>query len=265
MRHVLGALRKTNHFLMPAYLVIVFLAVWQWLPTHGVVSPVFVTPLSGVFEAAAKLGALKVLLHIGISLRRMAVGFAISTALAMPVGFALAGAVPRLVKILMPLMTFLSTIPPFILFPIFMVLIGPGEKGIYLVIFWSAFWPILFTSMQGVGEIDARLIRAARAMSANSAHIFFKVVLPASFPNLMRGIRVGLTVSFLMLIGAETMGAESGLGWMINNAQHMAIVPRIYLGALLVAVIGFLLNFLMNLLESRVVDWKESAGLSELG
>ncbi|MNN75852.1 putative aliphatic sulfonates transport permease protein SsuC [compost metagenome] len=112
--------------------------------------------------------------------------------------------------------------------------------------------------MAGIQNVDPLLVRCAKAMTAGPATIYFKVVLPAAFPAIMTGIRSGLTMSFLMLIGAESMGADSGLGWLIHNAQSMGFVPRIYLGAILVAGVGLLLNVLLEALEKSIVDWKET-------
>jgi len=239
------------------YLIIIFILVWQFSHNFGWTNPLYVPPFTTVIDDGAYIGISKILIHISISLKRVIVGFAISASIALPLGFVLGGGVPKLAKVLRPLISFLQQIPPYILYPVFMLVIGPGENGIHLVIFWSVFWPVLNTTIQGVGELDAKLIRAARTMSAKGVTVFFKIVLPAVFPNLMRGIRSGLTMGFLMLIGAESMGADSGLGWMINNAQRMAWVPRVYLGALIVCIIGFLLNWWLGVIERTFVDWKQ--------
>lgn len=250
-------LRQVNSKLMSLYLFILLILVWEIVPRTGLVSPVFVPPFSRIVQVGIDLSLTKILLYISVSLKRVFVGFLISTALALPVGFILAGALPAVARFIRPLTVFLSQIPPFILFPIFVIIIGVGEGGIYTVIFWSSFWPILFTTIAGIQNVDPLLVRCARAMSAGRVQIFFKVVLPAAFPAIMTGIRSGLTMSFLMLIGAESMGADSGLGWLIHNAQSMGFVPRIYLGAILVAGVGLALNYLLEALEKSIVDWKE--------
>jgi NitT/TauT family transport system permease protein len=154
-------------------------------------------------------------------------------------------------------MNFLAQIPPYILYAVVVIAAGPGETAITFVIVWSAFWPVLFTVIEGVKEIDPRLIRCAKSMNAGSLQVFFKVVFPAAFPNLMRGARQGLTLGFLMLIGAESMGAKSGIGFLIHNAQVMGHISRIYLGAILSAALGFLLNFATGRIEKKLVVWKE--------
>jgi NitT/TauT family transport system permease protein len=246
-----------NDKLMNVYLLILFILLWQFAPALGWTNPIFIPSFSTIIYEAAALTLPKVLMHVGHSLRRVIVGFVICMAAALPVGFILAGALPRIAAVLQALMKFLSQIPPYILYSVIAIVSGPGEKAITFVIVWSAFWPVLFTTIQGIGDIDARLIRCARSMSAGHISVFFKVVVPAVFPNLMRGVRQGMTMAFLMLIGAESMGAQSGIGWLIHNAQVMGYINRIYLGALLTAVIGFLLNFTMTYIEKKLTVWKE--------
>jgi NitT/TauT family transport system permease protein len=238
------------------YLIIAFILIWQFAPDLGWTNPTFVPPFSRVILDGADIGMVKILVHVSISLKRLLIGFAISVALALPAGFVLGGGLPKAAAFIRPLTAFLQQIPPYILYPLFLLIIGPGENGIHLVIFWSVFWPVLMTTIQGVQEMDAKLIRCARAMCAKGWTVFFKVVLPGVFPNLMRGIRSGLTMGFLMLIGSESMGADSGIGWMIHNAQQLGWIPRIYLGALIVCIVGFILNYWLGVVERAFVDWK---------
>jgi NitT/TauT family transport system permease protein len=248
-----------NDKLIGTYLIVLFILVWQFASNFGWTNPHYVPPFTTVLADGAFIGAEKIFIHIAISLKRVVVGFTIACLAGLPLGFILGGGIPKVAEVLRPLITFLQQIPPYILYPVFMLIIGPGENGIHLVIFWSVFWPVLNTTTQGMREIDAKLIRCARSMSASGLTVFFKVVMPAVFPNLMRGIRNGLTMGFLMLIGAESMGADSGIGWMINNAQRMAWVPRVYLGALIVCIVGFLLNWWLGVIERTFVDWKPVA------
>ncbi|MNI82922.1 putative aliphatic sulfonates transport permease protein SsuC [compost metagenome] len=95
-------------------------------------------------------------------------------------------------------------------------------------------------------------------MNAGKLTIFFKVILPGASPTLITGLRTGLTMSFFMLIGSESMGADSGLGWMIHNAQSMGFVERIYLGAVMVAGVGLVLNYVLEVLESTILYWRQA-------
>ncbi|NGM81391.1 ABC transporter permease [Paenibacillus sp. 7124] len=244
--------------LLSFYLFFLVLIIWELAPRLGLVSNVFVPPFSRIVETGAELGLTNIFLYISISLKRVFVGFVLATVLALPLGFILAGAMPKLAAFLHPLTKFLSSIPPFILFPVFVIIIGIGEGGIYTVIFWSSFWPILFTTIAGIQNVDPLLIRSAKSMNASKLVIFTKVILPGASPTLITGLRTGLTMSFFMLIGSESMGADSGMGWMIHNAQSMGFVERIYLGAIMVAGVGLALNYVLEYLESAVLHWRQA-------
>ncbi|MDR0818430.1 MAG: ABC transporter permease [Oscillospiraceae bacterium] len=246
-----------NNKMMGFYLLIAVLILWQIAPAMGWVNPTYIPAISTIASESAVMGAGAVFTHIGISLRRVLLGFICCVAAGLPLAFILGGAIPQAALVLRTLMQFLSQIPAYILYPVITMIWGVGEGSIELVIFWAGFWPILFTTIQGIQDIDPKLIRAAQAMSANPFFLFFKVIIPAVFPNIMRGIRLGMSNCFLILIGAETMGGKEGLGWLISNSTRMAKINRVYLGAFLAAILGFALNFAMQKLESRVTKWKE--------
>jgi NitT/TauT family transport system permease protein len=257
-KSIANVAKAVNDKLMGFYLAAAFILAWQFAPALGWTNATFVPPFSDVLLDGAQVGIIKILVHICISMRRVIIGFAISAALALPLGFILGGAAPKAALAIRPLIAFLQQIPPYILYPLFLLLFGPGENGILLVIFWSVFWPLFTTTMQGISSVDPSLVRCARSMGANGIEVFFKTIIPAVFPNIMMGIRTGLTMGFLMLIGAESMGADSGVGWMMHNAQGLGWIPRIYLGALIVCVVGFLLNAGLQAAESVFTDWKPS-------
>jgi len=241
------------------YLVLAVLVLWQLAPTLGLVDPVYLPPLTRVLAESEALGLTRLAGDVGMSLLRIVVGFSLATALALALGFVLAGAFKRIAAFIRPLMVFLSQIPPFILFPVFIIVIGVGETSILFVIVWSAFWLILFSTITGFSQTDPQLMKIARSMTAGRLTVFLSVVVPGALPHIMTGMRNGLTLAFMMLIGAETMGAASGMGWEINMAQRMAVIPRIYLIALVVAVVGLIVNYLFEWLERRLVVWQSDA------
>ncbi len=250
---------KIHDMVKSAYIITGVLVFWQLAPYLGLVNPRFLPPLSRVLAETFQLGLGSIAIDIINSLKRVILGFSLAAIITLPLGFILAGAFPRLAKLLNPLMLFLSQIPPFILFPIFVVIFGIGEGGIFTVIFWSAIWPILFNTIAGTQSFDTQLVKSARSMGASQLTIFLKVIIPGTLPYIMTGMRTAMTICFIMLIGAETMGASSGLGWEIHQAQRMAVIPRIYLIVLVVAIVGLLINYLFEWLEKNIVIWKEDA------
>jgi len=250
-------LYSINNKFLSIYIIIAFFVLWEIAPKIGWANPHFVPPFSVIVAEARKLTFIQLFVEASVSLKRIAIGFTIASLFALPVGFILGGAFPRLENFLKSLLKFLSQIPPFILFPVFVVVFGIGEKGIYTVILWAAFWPIMFTTITGVQSVEPILIKSARSMGADSFTIFFKIIIPGALSSILTGMRTGMTMSFMMLIGAETLGADSGLGWLIHNAQSMGFIPRIYLAAILIAVLGLGVNYIFQWLEENIIIWKE--------
>jgi NitT/TauT family transport system permease protein len=117
----------------------------------------------------------------------------------------------------------------------------------------------MFTTITGVQRVEPILIKSARSMGANNFTIFLKIILPGALSSILTGMKTGMTMSFMMLIGAETLGADSGLGWLIHNAQSMGFIPRIYLAAILIAVLGLGVNYIFQWLEENIIVWKEAS------
>jgi NitT/TauT family transport system permease protein len=260
MKKFLSALNKK---LSAFYILAAIVVLWEIAPRVGWVNKAFLPPFSRVLTEAWGVPLSLLLFDILVSLERIFIGFAIAALIAVPLGFILAGAFPKAAKFLNSLMSFLSQIPPFILFPVFVVVFGVGLRGVYTVIIWSVFWPILFTTINGIKHIDPMLVKCARSMNINKAALFSKVVIPGALPSIMTGARAGMTMGFMMLIGAESLGASSGLGYLVTRSQQMALVPRIFLAALLVAIVGLAVNYLFEWLEKRIVVWKDT-GRQEL-
>ena len=139
-----------------------------------------------------------------------------------------------------------------------MALLGIGEISKIAIIYWVCQWPILFNTVTGIKNVDPLLVKMARTAGLSKLEMFWKVLLPASLPTVFTGIRMGASFAFFMLIGAEMIGAHSGLGFMIIQAQTTFQIPKMYAGIVTVALLGIIINYVMLELEKRSVGWKES-------
>jgi NitT/TauT family transport system permease protein len=256
-------LRTTNKKFKSYYFIVLFFILWQVAPTAGWADPKFVPSLSTVLATLWLLiqnGDMFV--HVSVSLERVFIGLFIATVVGLPVGFILGGWLPRVAKYLEPLMYLCAQINTMTLLPLFLILFGVGEGGKYSIIFWASFWPILFTTMAGVKQVDPLLIKCARAMGVNGFTIFFKVFLPGAALQIFTGIKTGTTMAFMLLIGAELLGANMGLGWLIRNSEDNWQIPRLYVGILSIAVIGLLINYALEWLEDTLITWREKTANS---
>ncbi|BBB89516.1 MAG TPA: ABC transporter permease [Methylomusa anaerophila] len=256
---MLNWVRKINDQFISYYLIVLFFLLWQVAPVIGWANPKFIPPVSKVLEAGwvlVKNGDMYV--HIAVSLERVFIGLFISIIIGLPLGFILGGWLPKVAKYFEPFMNLCAQINTMTLLPLFLILFGVGEGGKYSIIFWASFWPILFTTMEGVKQVDPLVIKCAKAMGVNGFSMFFKVFLPGAAMQIFTGIRTGTTMAFMLLIGAEWLGANMGLGWLIRNSEDNWQIPRLYLGILAIAVIGLIINYFLVWLENTLITWRET-------
>ncbi|HWR56471.1 MAG TPA: ABC transporter permease [Negativicutes bacterium] len=238
-----------------------FFLAWEVLPRMGVVDGQFIPPLSKVLGEIWQLGADGALfIHMAASLQRTIIGLVGAVFLAVPAGFLLGGVFPALSRQLRPLFRVCGQINAFALFPVFILFFGIGEFAKVAIIFWSTVWPVLFTTIIGVREIDPLYIKSARSFGADKLTIFRKVVLPGAAPVIFTGIRTGATHAFLMLIAAEMIGAKAGLGWLVHNSEMNALMPRLFAAMITIALLGMSMNYLLFMLEETFVTWKQMPG-----
>ena len=259
MKNWLAAL---NEKLLDTYAIIGFIALWEIAPRLGWADAQFIPPFSKVLLAGWKIAVTgELFIHIAASLQRTLIGLILAIIIAVPLGFILGGWFPTAAKFLYPLFNLLGQINAFSLFPIFILFFGIGESAKISIIFWSSIWPILFTTIAGVQQVDPLYIKSARSMGANGAIIFSKVILPGAAPFIFTGVRMGSTVAFLMLIAAEMIGASSGLGWLIHNSSVNSIMPRLFAATITIALLGMGLNYLIHWLEGNFVNWKDETAV----
>lgn len=253
-------LKSLQKKLVNVYGIIGFFILWESAARLNWIDVQFVPAFSTVLQEGFKMILTgELFIHIATSLQRVFLGFSLAIIIAVPLGFVLGGWIPSAVKFLNPLFVNLSQINAFTLFPLFIILFGIGEPAKISIIFWSVIWPVLFTTMAGVQQVDPLLIKAARAMGASGAEIFLKVILPGAATRIFTGIKTGATMAFMMLIGAEMIGAEAGLGWIIFNSQKNYAIPRLYVGIVAIAILGLVIAYLLEEVERNVITWKEDS------
>ena len=239
--------------------LIIFMLLWETLPRTGVVKQTFIAPPTIVASTIWELLTGGVLLeHIVVSLQRALSGFLLATLVAVPLGFLVGGWFRTVQRILTPLLRLLSEVNPFSLFPVFILLFGIGEVSKTVIIFWVCQWPILFHTITGVKSVDPLLIKAARSMGCDRRTLFCRVLLPGASPGIFTGMKMSAATSFFMLIAAEMIGASSGLGWLVWNAQVNYQIPKLFAATVVISLLGLGINALFIRLEGKVLAWKAS-------
>ncbi|MDO5722613.1 MAG: ABC transporter permease [Actinomycetaceae bacterium] len=192
----------------------------------------------------------------GASLARVLTGFTLGTALAIPIGF-LMGWYTVARGIFEPWIQFFRTVPPLAIIPLAIVLMGIGEQPKIFVIFLAAFLSCVISTFQGVISVDKTLINAARVLGAGDGRIFAKVVVPASTPFILVGMRVGLGSAWATVVAAELIAAQGGLGYRMQNAQIYYDMPTIFVALITIGVFGLIMDRILLFAEKKLTGWQE--------
>jgi NitT/TauT family transport system permease protein len=237
--------------------VVVLLLLWQLAPRVGLVDSVFLPPFSDVLDAGWTLiGNGQLADHLGASLTRATVGFAVAVTVGVPLGLAMAW-FPRVADYASPVLELFRNTAALALLPVFVLILGIGETSKVSLVVYAGVFPVVLGTIAGVRSTDPLLVKAARAMGIGHVALFAKVVLPGAVPSVFTGIRQAASASILVLIAAEMVGARAGLGYLITAAQASFAIPDMYVGILATAVLGVLVNIVFVTLERRVSRWRK--------
>ena len=240
-----------------------FLAFWSLLSGAVVVlklfNPIFLPGpwlvLGNVLDMAVR-GSLWI--HLAATLERVALGFGAGAALGVGLGLA-AGHLTPIRHIVEPLVELLRPIPPLAMLPMFIVWVGIGEISKVGFITYATFFPIFLTTITGVRQIDPLLLRAAQSLGARGVGLFTRVILPAALPDILTGLRLGVALAFFVIVISEFIGAEHGLGYLINDGRNFFLVPQMLGAAVVLGLLGYAGNGLVRLLERRLTRWQHHA------
>ncbi|CAH2598791.1 ABC transporter permease [Rhodovastum atsumiense] len=236
------------------------LALWEGLPQSGVINPNFLTPLSDVVATLWQLVVSGQLAqHAAISLQRIAYGLGVSILIGVPLGLGM-GWWRTLEQAFDGPLQAGRQISAFALFPVFILFFGIGEVSKVVIVFWASVWPIILNTTAGVKGVDAVLVRAARSMNANGWTLLRKVVIPAAAPSIFTGIRLGGAYAFMVLVAAEMIGANAGLGFLVLNSQEVFRIPQMYAAIVALVIFGLALNRLLLGIERSATSWRQEAG-----
>lgn len=236
-------------------LLLAFLLLWQVASMQGWVSPSVLPRLdiiAGALWQGIAGGAL--LDDLAISLQRSGIAFVAAVALGIPLGL-LMGQMRWVERALDPILQLFRQTSALALYPVFILLLGLGEASKVFVIFWATLFPILLATIGGVKEVDGKLIEMARSYGASRSMVFRRVILPASVPAIFVGLRLSATTALLLLIAAEMIGANKGLGFQVMNAQYNFQVPLMWAAILLLALLGLFANAVLVALQRRLCRW----------
>ncbi len=246
-------METVRRILWPLVTLAVVLGLWQLVGVTMQQS--YLPPPSAILPS---LGALfstsEIWREIAWSMWRLAAGFTLGLAVGVPLGL-VSGRVRAVDDFLRPLLALFYPIPKAALIPIFMLWFGAGDFSKILIIFLSVSLPLVYHSHQGAKSVDEKLLWSAAAMGTGRAKQLVAVILPAALPEILLGTRVGIVIGVIVMVSAEMIVRQNGIGYYLFNALDMAQYELTYAVIVIVAALGFGLDWLFERVRRRLTFW----------
>lgn len=236
--------------------LLIFLIIWELLSRYFLTNQNLLPPPSvvantvfnGIFHGQFVSDSY-------FSIKRVIIGYFIGGSLGLALGL-ISGLKNQTNNILRPIIEFIRPIPPIAWIPLALLWFGFGDPPAYFLVALGAFFPIFSNAFLGVTLVDRGTIEVARCHGATKQLLFKKIILPQTLPSIFTGLRTGLGVAWMVVITAELVGAQSGLGYLIQISRAQLQGERVIAGMVLIGVIGYTLDYLMKIISEMVMPWK---------
>ncbi|TMH81181.1 MAG: ABC transporter permease [Betaproteobacteria bacterium] len=195
-------------------------------------------------------------IHLRDSLKREMVAF-LWASVSIPLGIAM-GWWKGVENQVDPVAEVLRPVPPLAWIPLSILWFGIGDVQNQFIIFLGCFFPILVNTVTGVKGVEPNLVRAARCLGAGEAQILWRVVLRAALPQIITGVRVGLGFGWMALVAAELVGANSGLGFLINDSRSVLRTDYVMVGMATIGIVGLVIDRVIRLAVQRLLPWSQA-------
>ncbi|QJD84448.1 ABC transporter permease [Cohnella herbarum] len=235
--------------------ILILIAVWLVLTLGGIVESLFLPGPKQLYEVISTSYA-DLAKHMGYTLMRQFTGFFIGSALGIIVGLMIAS--NRYIQALLdPIIEILRPVPPLAVIPMLILWLGIGPVPQILLVIFGCFVILVVSTVEAVKNVPKIYVNAARTLGAQWFYIYRTVILPAIVPSLVGAIRVAAAASFGLVVAAEFMGAQEGIGYYMIIAQRYLRTDMILISIILISAIAWLVDQAIRKIEKRMTQWSE--------
>lgn len=251
-----GGFRPGHWRLVGPLVFAVLLLCWEAGSRSGVISNLVLPAPSEALEALRQLVETGQLwLHLGASLQRLVIGWSLGVTLGVAVGL-MVGLLPLARAGLLPLVSALFPIPKIALLPLFVIWFGIGEGSKVATILFGSFFPTVIATYGGVDNVDRTLVRMGQSFGLGWWSIVRKIILPGAMPAILSGCRISASIAIILLVAAEMIGAEYGIGAYVLMAGSLFATDQLLAGVAMLSVLGLVVSWLIGRAERRLLRWR---------
>ena len=251
-----GGFAPQNKVWLGAVVFILLIALMEIGTRTGFISNLTLPRPSDVFKTFVDLWESGLLWkHLIPSLSRLAVGATLGVSFGIAVGV-LIGLFSLARASLVPIVAAIFPIPKIALLPLFVIWFGIEEPSKYALIAFGTFTPTVVATYGAVDNVDRSLIRMGQSFSLSWFSIVRKIVLPGAMPGILSGLRVSLAIAIILLVAAEMLGAEYGIGAYILEAGSLYDLERLFVGVTILSILGVTVSAVIGLIEKRLLNWR---------
>lgn len=232
------------------------LILWQVLCSAGVISPLFLPSPESIGVALWRLiesGA--IVSHLGWSLQRILAGWAIGTAAGLAVGLTM-GIFSAARSLGLPFVSALFPIPKIALLPLLILWFGIGEPSKIAVIALGVFFPTVISAYTACDSVPRNLIRMGQSFGLPGSTIVSEILLPGAMPGILSGFRISASIALILVVAAEMIGAQHGIGAFILSAGNLMRTDQLLAGVVVLSILGLLVSFILGRVETWVLRWR---------
>jgi NitT/TauT family transport system permease protein len=229
---------------------------WELGCRTGVIPPLVLPAPSEIYAALARLVETGLIWeHLGASLKRLILGWTLGTVLGIAVGLSI-GLFSLARGGLAPIVAAIFPVPKIALLPLFVIWFGIGEGSKVATILFGTFFPTVVATYGGVDNVDRTLIRMAQSFGLSWFSIVRKIILPGALPAILPGFRISAAIAIVLLVAAEMIGAEYGIGAYILLAGSLMATDELLAGVAILSAIGLVVNWLIGRAERALLAWR---------
>jgi ABC-type nitrate/sulfonate/bicarbonate transport system permease component len=234
---------------------ILFIVAWELVGRFGLVDSFFLPQPTSIIKAMVRMTASGELQrHMEASTFRALSGYILAAILG--IGFGIAICWSKFIEnVLDPVFELMRPISTLGLVPLMIIWFGIGNGSKIAIVLKACFFPILLNTVAGIRGVNLKLIQAGRSLGANEFQIWTKVIIPAAMPVIFTGMRISTAISMLAIVGVEMFSADSGLGFVIIDSQRVFATDKMFVGILMLSIIGFLMDYIARLIGKRFLSW----------